>query len=176
MLLVSTVLRGSGGVAAPRYFSPGYGYRRRLVIPADAHRLTAADGAVVVAYARTLTWLKTVPNGGRVQSSAGNDIRFELPGGAKLPHHLVAYVPTTGRVEVWIRFPSAALGVNLACDCYHGNASAAAEQNVAGTWAGFVWSVGLHDGVDGSPSAANLTLTNVVATTLNGLSAGDIGA
>lgn len=166
----------SGGGA--RYFPAGYGYRRRIVIPAAIHRLSAADGAVVVPFIETLASFKTVANGGRVQSATGDDIRFELDGSAtKLAHELAAYSPTTGRVEAWVRVPAFSVGTDLTLIVAYGNASVASpEANPAACWAGFQWSVDMSTGLDSGPNEVDLDFTNVIAATIGGMDAGDFSS
>lgn len=161
---------GGGGV-----ITPGYSYRRHVIVPPDVHRLSSSDGSTVLPVLLQETWLRSVANGGRVQSSSGHDIRFETDSGVKLAHDLASYVPTTGRIEAWVRFPSFLANADLSFNIVHGNSSiAGAEANPLACWDGFRWSVDMATGLDASPSAAHLNMVDMVPTTLLGMGASDL--
>lgn len=163
------------GKAIPRTITAGYGFRRRFFIPSEIHALSLADGSMVVPFLETQTWLRTVANGGKVQSASGFDIRFETDSGAKLPHDLASYVGSTGRIEAWIRVSAQTQDITAAI--LYGNASqATAEANPSATWAGFYWSLDVASGLDASSSAAHVDNTDVSTTTLLGMDAGSFVA
>lgn len=82
----------------------------------------------------TYEWLADTSNGGKVTSSAGNDIRFELPDGTKLDHELVSYDNTTGEIEAWIEIPELQWGSDTQVYVYYGKSGASAEENPGGVW------------------------------------------
>lgn len=129
---------------------------------------------MVVPFAETLLALRTVANGGKVQSSSGFDIRFETDDGTKLAHDLAAYAPTTGKIEAWVRIPGFASGVDYGFSLYYGKAGlSSSEANAAATWAGFAASWDMSTGLDASPSGAHLTLASVTPATIFAVNAGD---
>lgn len=161
---------GGGGV-----ITPGYSYRRRFIIPPDVHRLAVSDGSTVLPVLLQEAWLCSAANGGKVQSSAGHDIRFETDSGVKLEHDLASYVPATGRVEAWLRIPSSIANADLTFNIVYGNTSiAGAEANPLACWDGFRWSVDMSTGLDASPSAAHLNMVDMAPTTLLGMGAANL--
>jgi hypothetical protein len=115
-------------------FANGYRYRRRLVVPARATQAqTVADFVLLVREQDDR--LKPVAAGGRVESAAGHDIRFEFEDGTKLDHELERYDPLTGSIVAWVRVPSWQLAQRLAVLLYYGKPGlAATEANPAGAW------------------------------------------
>lgn len=161
--------------AAGQTITPGYSYRRRFVIPQSAHRLTTADGSVVLPVLITAPWLKSAANGGKVQSSSGHDIRFESDTGAKLPHDPAGYDPSTGRLEAWLRLLPPGPDVPLAFALVYGNpAQVTAEGNPTAVWQGFIASWDMASGLDAGPQAAHLELVDMPATTLLGMDAASL--
>jgi hypothetical protein len=106
----------SGGTAtmnnAPAAFANGYAARRRVVLEAmpDLPAVTLADFPQPIPGALLAGLLKDAAHAGRVQSSAGWDIRVETggdnptgTGGTKLDHHLAAYDPAAGTPFLFAR-------------------------------------------------------------------------
>lgn len=100
---------------------------------------------------------RTVANGGKVSSSAGNDIRFETTGGTKLGHKLLAYDGATGRVVALVNMPR-----NFAADqsfyVYVGKTGASAEEDATAARAGgwLAWYCG-NSGTDLTGQSRTLT-------------------
>ncbi len=164
----------AGGPQPGRYFRAGYGFRRRVIVPAAVHRLVTSDGSVILPFLETAGWLKSVANGGNIASGLGHDIVFETDSGQKYPHHVASYDPVAGRLEAWVRLPPFAPGANVAyAIAYNNPAVTSPEGSAAATWAGFRLSINMATGEDASETATTLTLTDVVAATFLNLAAGD---
>jgi hypothetical protein len=153
-------------------FANGYRYRRRLVVPARATQAqTVADFVLLVREQDDR--LKPVAAGGRVESAAGHDIRFEFEDGTKLDHELERYDPLTGSIVAWVRVPSWQLAQRLAVLLYYGKPGlAATEANPAGAWRGYLAVYDARTGADRTGQGRNLTPSNVAAGEL----IGDAGA
>jgi hypothetical protein len=167
---------GVADVALPAVsdkYSNGYSFRRRIIIPSEAHGLASDVVNFVLRIDETWDDLRHVDSSGKVTALDGDDIRFEAVGGAKLDHELEAYDPVAGRVAAWVRLPLITGGTDYELFIYYGNAAVVTpEQNVAGTWIGKV-SVDMVTGVDKSGRGMDLVRQNVTAGTVLGMPAGD---
>lgn len=124
----------------------------------------------------TLTNLKTVSNGGQVQSSTGLDVIFctASSGGSQLPHELVtgSYVPSTGAGEWYVKSPTVSSSAGSVIFAFWGESAAADTSNAPAVWANGYQAV-YHGGIASSlaltdsTSNAN-TLTNGGATATTG--------
>ena len=123
----------------------------------------------------TLANLKTVANGGQVQSSTGLDIVFcnASSSGVQLNHELVAgtYDPTTGAGEWYVELPTVSSTSGTVIYAFWGNASALDTSNVHAVWANGYQAV-YHAGTsaslaltDSTSNANTLTNTGATATT-----------
>jgi biopolymer transport protein ExbB len=100
--------------------------------------------------------LKTVGNGGSVQSASGFDIRPYSDAGltTALDFELVAYTPTTGLLEMYVRLPTLSVSVDVVVYLAFGDAALTTNGSTTTTWdANFVGVY--HFGAGGS-----LTLTD----------------
>jgi len=70
---------------------------------------------------------------GKAQSDA-DDIVFTDYSGAKLNHEIELYNGTSGRLVAWVNVPSLSSTVDTVLYMYYGNAGAANQENVTGTW------------------------------------------
>lgn len=165
----------SGGTAtmnnAPAAFANGYAARRRVVLEAmpDLPAETLADFPQPIPGALLAGLLKDAAHAGRVQSSAGWDIRVETggdnpsgTGGAKLDHHVAAYDPAAGTPFLFARHQRRS-AVREVLFVYYGKAGlSASEANPAGTWvaaaAARFW-----------PSGADVTGHGLSFATLSGI-------
>jgi hypothetical protein len=165
----------SGGTAtmnnAPAAFANGYAARRRVVLEAmpDLPAVTLADFPQPIPGALLAGLLKDAAHAGRVQSSAGWDIRVETggdnpsgTGGAKLDHHVAAYDPAAGTPFLFARHQRRS-AVREVLFVYYGKAGlSASEANPAGTWvaaaAARFW-----------PSGADVTGHGLSFATLSGI-------
>jgi len=87
--------------------------------------------------------LKTVANGGQVESSNGYDIIFRDANDLKLDHEIEKYDGATGTLVAWVRIPTLAYNANTTITMHYGNSGITAPtQNAPGVWSnGFreVW-------------------------------------
>lgn len=149
----------------------GYGYRRRIVVPAQGADQSTVNDAVIL-FAEEAVWLRSVENGGKVASPEGLDLRFELANGSKLDHEIEHYDPAGGKLLVWIRLPSWTLTQQIQIMVYYGNPStSASEANPAGVWQGYLARWRLPDGGDATGSGRDLTPQSVLAGELLGSAA-----
>ncbi len=127
--VVVTVTMG----AAPQIWPNGYQRRALIRIPPGSIYGGATLSGVLVRISRTLPELRSIANGGVVNAAAGWDIRFETTAGAKLPHIVDRYEPTTGQLDAWVRLPVLEPGQNNDLYIYAGKAGlGAGEANPAG--------------------------------------------
>ncbi|MGB4848551.1 MAG: DUF2341 domain-containing protein, partial [Saprospiraceae bacterium] len=67
--------------------------------------------------------------------STGNDILFTSSDGiTKLAHEIESYTSASGILVAWVNIPSLSSSANTVIYMYYGNAAAASQQNVIGTW------------------------------------------
>lgn len=79
--------------------------------------------------------LRTTANGGHVYSTIGNDILFTLEDCSQpLYHQIERYVPTTGELLVWVRFPVLYATSNTIFHMYYGNSTVASPTESVDTW------------------------------------------
>lgn len=125
-----------------------------------------------VLFSGTYSYLADTSNGGKVESSAGNDIRFETTGGTKLDHELVSYDNTTGAIEAWIEIPTLSNETDTEIVMYYGKSGASTEENPTGTWNSNY--KGIYHLDDLTESSSNgYTLTNGNSTPFT--TSGDVG-
>jgi Concanavalin A-like lectin/glucanases superfamily/Domain of unknown function (DUF2341) len=94
-------MSSAGGVAASWYSD--YGYRQPITIVAGyTTGIATTSTSYPVLATSTRTDLKTVANGGKVQSAAGWDIVFADSNGTKLKYEQERYDPNTGEIAYWI--------------------------------------------------------------------------
>ena len=80
--------------------------------------------------------LKTIANGGKVQSINGYDIIFtDSNGVTKLDHEIESYNPATGAIIMWVREPTLSYTVDTSLYMYYGNSAiSASQENKTGVW------------------------------------------
>lgn len=134
------------------------------------------DGNVQAADAN----LKTVANGGHVQSSSGYDIRpyadsaFTTP----LDFELKFYDGTAGKIEMWVRIPTLSHTTNVVIYLAYGDASITTDGSVNTTWnSAFLGVYHLGDGTtlglaDSTSNGYNLTNTGSIAAAAGELNGG----
>lgn len=92
--------------------------------------------------------LRSVANGGRVQSSSGWDIKFVTTSGTKVPHKLMNYDPVTGEMTALINTPRN-LATNETLRCYIGKSGlTASEEDPAGLRGGGWEAIYVGDGAE----------------------------
>ena len=82
------------------------------------------------------TFLRSVANGGHVESANGYDIIFTSTSGfVQYPHELVSYNPVTGEHIIWVKVPSINNVTDTVFRMYYGNASVVTPtEDKSGTW------------------------------------------
>lgn len=121
----------------------GYTYVRELVI----QETMVPDGPSLANYPflvrLTSPSLRSVANGGHMESNQAHDLVFYMNGCATmLEHQLDYYDPVTGELVVWVRIPVVSTTSNTSVFMYYGNSSVLSSSSSTGTWnAGYnaVW-------------------------------------
>jgi hypothetical protein len=67
--------------------------------------------------------LKSVANGGRVESDQGDDIIFRTSGCAKLEHEIESYDATTGTLVAWVKITTLSASADTEVYMYYGDSS-----------------------------------------------------
>jgi hypothetical protein len=121
-----------------------------------------------------LTNLKTVANGGQVQSSTGLDIIFcsASNGGTQLNHELVAgtYTPTTGAAEFYVDVPTVSHTTGTSIYVFWDDSSATDTSAKSAVWSAASYAAVYHGGgasldlTDSTANANNLTNNGATAT------------
>ncbi|MEL6922992.1 MAG: DUF2341 domain-containing protein, partial [Bacteroidota bacterium] len=78
--------------------------------------------------------LRSVANGGKVQSANGYDILFYDLSNNKLDHQIESYDPVTGTLEAWITIPSLSPSANTTFEMHYGNTSLTTDLSVNTMW------------------------------------------
>lgn len=142
-----TIDDGRGGVATgtvritvtpaeppAEVFANGFRFRRRILLPARQQAPEVIEGFVLLVKEEG-DWLKSVANGGRIESPDGFDLRFELDDGRKLAHEIERYDPQAGSLVAWVRIPSWDIATTLTLFLYYGKTGlTASEADPAATW------------------------------------------
>jgi hypothetical protein len=162
--------------AAPTVWANGFARRQTARAPVNALGSIVAGYPFVLYISRTHTQLRTVANGGMVQSSQGWDIRYEIQGVGKLAHDLDNYATSSGFVGSFVRFPSIDPSADVILHLYYGKTVTAPEADPTACWAEMLASIDLATGTDWSNSGADLTLSGVTPTTFLGIRAGNFTA
>ncbi|HCI72318.1 MAG TPA: hypothetical protein DHV30_17675, partial [Balneola sp.] len=83
----------------------------------------------------TLPDLRSTGNGGLVQNVNGYDILFTSANGTSiLSHQIETYDPTTGQIEIWVRFPTLSATSNTEFYMYYGNSGIVSDPSSANVW------------------------------------------
>jgi hypothetical protein len=178
-----TIGNGQGGTAkatvmievtpasSANVYANGYAYRRRIVLPAAGASETTVND-IVVLFAETASWLKSVANGGKVVSAEGADLRFELTDGTKLDHEIELYDAEAGELLAWIRLPSWTLGEPLELSLFYGNpGQSTGEAQPTGVWRGYLARWRLPSGADATAQGRDLVPQGVADDSLLGSAA-----
>jgi len=153
--------------------SSGYGYQRVLII--DHTKVPNEDlSNFPLLFDSTDPAFASTANGGKVESSHGNDIIFSTdPNGlTKLDHELEEYNPATGQVIAWIRIPTLSHSTDTVLYVFYGNPNiAGSQQNPGGVWDSnyqavyHLASIGAGAATDSTANSNAGTLTSVSAAT-----------
>jgi hypothetical protein len=146
--------------------SSGYTQTYSLVIPAQS--TIGADVSNYVVYFGGNAALKTVANGGSVQTSTAIDVVFctAASSGTVIPYELVAgtYDATTGAGEWHILLPTISKTVSETIYAFVGNSGASDLSATTATWANYAEV--LHMGTAASLSTTSSTGSNNATNTL----------
>lgn len=149
-----------------------YSYYRAITI--DHTKCGSADSSnFPVLISGTYTYLKTVGNGGKVQSSSGYDIQFYSDSALTTPlkFERVVWGASTGTVEFWVKVPTLSASSDTVIYMAYGNSAVTTDQqDAANTWsASYVSVYHFGDGstlsVADSLNAINGTNHSTTATT-----------
>ncbi len=122
---------GTPGAANPAFcpvwYNASWGYRKRLVIDNQLVPGDLTDFPVLV----VLSGDTDVAAGAL---ASGDDLLFALPDGTKLSHEVQYWDGANGDLVAWVRVPDVSSVFDTPFFLYYGNAGAANQENVAGTW------------------------------------------
>lgn len=149
-----------------------FGYKRTLTIDhTQVPNTDQSDFPVLVSL--TSANLKTVGNGGHVQSSSAYDILFYSDSNltTQLDHQIEKFDATTGEIVMWVRVPSVSHSTDTVFYMAYGDATiSTSQEDAAGLWGSSVKGV-YHLGngstlsvADGSGNAHNGTNNSATAT------------
>ncbi len=151
----------------PQTYANGYAYRRRLLVPAQGSGETVTGFVLLVD--QQGDWLRSVANGGLVESGQGFDLRFELEDGTKLAHEIDAYDPVAGRLLAWVRIPSWDQARALHLFLYYGKTDlATTEANPTAVWQDYLAVWDTASGRDRTAGGRHLTPTGLGSGALVG--------
>ncbi len=163
-----------------RVSAAGYLYYKQITI--DHTKVTGGADLTnfPVLVSRTDTDLRSVANGGLVQSSNGYDIIFrDASQTAQLDHEIETYVPTTGQVVMWVRIPTLSHTVDTTIFMDFDNSTiSSSQENKTGVWdANYtaVWHMS-QDPTGTAPQIKDSTSTADHATTVGTWTSGQQAA
>ncbi|HVO39284.1 MAG TPA: DUF2341 domain-containing protein, partial [Spirochaetia bacterium] len=173
------------GAETPAYSSwwnGSWNYRKTLTLNADKVGLTniPRNDSDLASMPVLLSFID--PDLAANAQGGGGDITWVI-NGQQLSHELVSFDKTSGTVVAWVNIPAISSYMDTPVDMYYGNPSAAAQQNVPGTWSnGFsgVWHLEESGGgggslyKDSSPAGSNGASGTVTITGAPTAAAGKI--
>ena len=129
------------------WFDPNWQFRKQITIDSTKIAATLTDFAVLVS--RTDADLLASAQ------ADGDDILFtSADGTTKLSHEIESWNDIPGKLAAWVKVPNLSSSTDTTLYMYYGNAAAANQENVAGTWRAEYKAVyHLHD--DSSDSTSN---------------------
>ena len=113
------------------------GYTNRLKGQINSGRVSGTSNLsnFPVLMSFTLPDLRSTGNGGLVQSVNGYDILFTAANGTTiLSHQIENYVPTTGQIEIWVRFPTLLATSDTEFYMYYGNSGIVSDPSSPNVW------------------------------------------
>ena len=154
-----------------------YTYRRAITI--DHTKVPNTDqNSFPVLVSGTYSYLASIANGGKVQSSSGYDIIFtsDASGNTKLDHEIESYNATTGAVNFWVRIPTVSHTADTIIYMQYGNSSiTTSQENKSGVWqVGYqsVYHFGSTLGADSGSAGYGLSQTGTVGSVTGKISGG----
>jgi hypothetical protein len=152
----------------------GYGFRRRIVIPASSAKGGSHENFPLWVDLGS-NRLRSTANGGHVANAAGHDLRFELDDGTKLAHELERYDSTSGNLGAWVRVPQLQGDTETSLFLYYGNSEVAeSEAAPQAVWQDYLAVWHLPDSTDVADVSRSLTAAGTVADTNDGLGVGSL--
>ena len=149
--------------ASPTAYLNGYRYRRRLVVPAAS--VTGRHEGFPLLVREQGAWLKSRASGGRLDSEAGLDLRFETADGTRLDHELAHYDPALGELAAWVRLPVLDAAAETGLVLYYGKSGlATGEADPKAVWHDYLAVWHLPDGTDRSGHERHLVASGTVET------------
>src|SRR3989344_2356765 len=136
-LPVAKVGATSAGGTFATWFTTGGTWTHRTKITISHAKVSGSSNLTnfPVLVSRTDTDWKDTGNGGKVGKSDGTDILFTSSDGTtQLDHELEKYTNTTGELIAWVEIPTLDYDDNTVIYMYYGNAAAADQQDITGTW------------------------------------------
>lgn len=110
-------------------------YRRLLTINSNKVSGTSNLASFPVLIYITNASLKSTGNGGKVESTNGNDIHFTAQDGTTtLSYEIEKYDAVNGRLTAWVRIPTLSYTVNTPIYLYYGKVGAVSQENAQGVW------------------------------------------
>ncbi|MEZ5864393.1 MAG: DUF2341 domain-containing protein [Geminicoccaceae bacterium] len=147
----------------------GYSYRRRIVVPAGSARGGSHENFPLWVELSG-AWLKSTTNDGKVASTDGRDLRFELEDGTKLAHEIEHYDAGAGKLGAWVRLPGLDADQSTVILLHYGKAGLAeSEANPSAVWQDYlaVWHLpGVEDVTSAGRSLAPTSSSRASALVL----------
>jgi outer membrane protein assembly factor BamB len=154
-----------------------FGFRKIITI--DAAKVSGSSDLVDFPVLISLVdpVLRTVVNGGKVESGSGFDIVFRQGcTTGNLDHEIESYDPLTGTLVAWVRIPLLSASADTVIAMYYGDAAVFTSlENVAGVWdANFkgVWHLS-EDPSGAAPQMLDSTAESNDATSSGTMTSGD---
>ena len=112
-----------------------FSYQRKITID-DAMVQNGPHTSFPVLISESQDFLKTVSNGGRIQSAKGHDILFTASDQITiLDHEIETYSSSTGQLEAWVRIPSLPSDADTEIYMFYGNSSITTPmERVSSVW------------------------------------------
>lgn len=121
--------------------------------------------------ANSIPALKSVANGGQVQSTNGFDIDFTNIAGEPWNFQLLSYDPATGEVLAWVQAPAISHSVDTYYRIQWGNSSVTSDRSTTATWDGTFDYAATFDTVSSAPDGNDKTANGITASNGTGVSA-----
>ena len=150
----------------------GYSFFRQIVIGHENVHGSELQGFPLLIDLKA-DWLRSVANGGDVQSDDGFDLCFELENGTKLPHEIEVYDPLEGVLKAWVRVDQLNGAAATCLRLYYGKPGlSVGEADAALVWQDYqaVWHLPALS--DSSPNQRDLVSVGVVSGSEEGLGEG----
>ena len=111
------------------------GYNNRWLITIDRNKVGGSLTDFPIIFENTDVQLKSVANGGQINSSSAWDVRFEALDGSKLSHEIVYFDAVNGILECAVKIPALDNVSDTNIYIYFGKSGlVASEENVADVW------------------------------------------